>query len=128
MKALGAGADAVMIGSMLAGAAEAPGELVDFRWKRYRGMGSVGAMERGSKDRYGQAGVTKEKLVPEGVEAMVPYTGSVSDVLHQLVGGLRAGMGYTGSKTVKELQSKARFIRVTSSGIRENGVHDVRMA
>jgi IMP dehydrogenase len=125
VKAIGAGADAVMIGSMLAGATESPGKLIDRRWKQYRGMGSVGAMERGSKDRYGQSNVTNDKLVPEGVEAMVPHIGPVVDILHQLIGGLKSGMGYTGSKTIKELQVKARFVRVTSAGIQENGVHGV---
>jgi IMP dehydrogenase len=125
VKALAAGADAVMIGSLLAGTDEAPGELMDRRWKVYRGMGSVGAMERGSKDRYGQSGVSADKLVPEGVEAKVPYVGPLSAVLHQLVGGLRSGMGYVGAANIKELQRRARFVRVTAAGIRENGVHDV---
>jgi IMP dehydrogenase len=127
VKALAAGADAVMIGSLLAGASETPGDLIDGRWKSYRGMGSVRAMDQGSKDRYGQSGVARDKLVPEGVEAMVPHRGPVSDVLHQLIGGLKAGMGYVGAKNLRELQAKAKFIRITSSGVRENGVHDVKM-
>lgn len=127
VKALAAGADAVMIGSMLAGTTEAPGEIVDGKWKRYRGMGSIGAMERGSKDRYGQSGVAKDKLVPEGVEAMVPFKGNVSSVIHQLMGGLKSGMGYVGAKDLKELQTKAEFIQITPSGVLENGVHDVKM-
>jgi len=127
VKALAAGADAVMIGSMLAGTSEAPGEVVDGRWKRYRGMGSVGAMERGSKDRYGQTGVEKDKLVPEGVEAMVSYKGPVASILHQLVGGLKAGMGYVGARDLTELRAKATFVCITAAGIRENGVHDVKM-
>lgn len=127
VKALAAGADAVMIGSMLAGAEESPGEGFVDGYKSYRGMGSVGAMERGSKDRYGQAGVPKDKLVPEGVEARVRYSGPVASTLHQLVGGLRSGMGYVGARTLSELQAKAVFMRVTTAGTRENGVHDVKL-
>jgi IMP dehydrogenase len=127
VKALAAGADAVMIGSMLAGTTESPGEVVDGQWKNYRGMGSVAAMERGSKDRYGQSGVSKDKLVPEGVEAMVPYKGSIEGILHQLVGGLKSGMGYVGAADLSQLRSRAKFVRVTTSGIRENGVHDVKV-
>ena len=126
VKALAAGADAVMIGSMLAGTTESPGEVVDGQWKNYRGMGSVAAMERGSKDRYGQSGVSKDKLVPEGVEAMVPYKGSVDGILHQLIGGLKSGMGYVGAANLSQLRSYAKFVRITTSGIRENGVHDVK--
>lgn len=129
VKALAAGADAVMIGSMLAGTDEAPGDIVineaGQKCKCYRGMGSIGAMEQGSKDRYGQSDVPKDKLVPEGVEAIVPHKGPVSKILHQLIGGLRSGMGYVGARNLYELRTKAKFIRVTNAGIRENGVHDV---
>ncbi len=127
-KAIAAGAAAVMIGSLFAGTDESPGDLVLFQgrsYKVYRGMGSMGAMKKGSKDRYGQSGTADEKLVPEGIEGRVPHRGSLASVLHQLVGGLRSGMGYTGSKTIKELRSKAKFIRATSQGLRESHVHDV---
>ncbi len=128
VKALAAGADTVMIGSMLAGTEESPGEIITMHggaWKSYRGMGSLGAMSKGSKDRYFQDGVKAEKLVPEGVEARVPYKGPASNVIHQLVGGLRAGMGYTGSATIEALQTGARFVRITNAGLRESRVHDV---
>jgi IMP dehydrogenase len=127
-KALAAGASSVMIGSLFAGTDEAPGELVLYQgrsYKVYRGMGSLGAMKRGSKDRYGQAGAADEKLVPEGIEGRVPHRGSLSSIIAQLVGGLRSGMGYTGSATIGELRKNARFIRITSSGLRESHVHDV---
>jgi IMP dehydrogenase len=127
-KAIAAGAAAVMIGSLFAGTDESPGDLVLFQgrsYKVYRGMGSIGAMKKGSKDRYGQGGTADEKLVPEGIEGRVPHRGSLASILHQLVGGLRSGMGYTGSKTIKELRSKAKFIRATSQGLRESHVHDV---
>jgi IMP dehydrogenase len=127
-KAIAAGAAAVMIGSLFAGTDESPGDLVLFQgrsYKVYRGMGSMGAMKKGSKDRYGQSGTADEKLVPEGIEGRVPHRGSLASILHQLVGGLRSGMGYTGSKTIKELRSKAKFIRATSQGLRESHVHDV---
>ena len=127
-KALAAGASTVMIGSLFAGTDEAPGELVLYQgrsYKVYRGMGSIGAMKRGSKDRYGQAGSADEKLVPEGIEGRVPHRGSLASIIAQLVGGLRAGMGYTGSSNVSELRKNARFIRITSSGLRESHVHDV---
>jgi IMP dehydrogenase len=127
-KAIAAGADVVMIGSLFAGTDEAPGELVLYQgrsYKMYRGMGSLGAMRKGSKDRYGQAGAADEKLVPEGIEGRVPYRGSLSSNLMQLVGGLRAAMGYTGSRTVQELHERARFVRQTSLGLRESHVHDV---
>src|SRR5262245_36252553 len=123
-----AGASTVMIGSLFAGTDEAPGELVLYQgrsYKVYRGMGSLGAMKRGSKDRYGQAGAADEKLVPEGIEGRVPHRGSLSSIIAQLVGGLRAGMGYTGSSNVSELRKNGRFIRITSSGLRESHVHDV---
>jgi IMP dehydrogenase len=127
-KALAAGASSVMIGSLFAGTDEAPGELVLYQgrsYKVYRGMGSLGAMKRGSRDRYGQAGTTDEKLVPEGIEGRVPHRGSLGSILEQLTGGLRAGMGYTGSRNIPELRKNARFIRVTSAGLRESHVHDV---
>jgi len=127
-KAIGAGASAIMIGSLFAGTDEAPGELVLYQgrsYKQYRGMGSLGAMKKGSKDRYGQGGTADEKLVPEGIEGRVPHRGSLASILHQLLGGLRSGMGYTGCRTIQELRTKARFIRITSQGLRESHVHDV---
>ncbi len=129
VKAIGAGADAVMIGSLLAGTDEAPGEVFLFQgrsYKSYRGMGSLGAMARGSADRYFQQDIKDSlKLVPEGVEGRVGYKGPVGNVVHQLVGGLRAGMGYTGSATIGELQSNTKFRRITGAGLRESHVHDV---
>jgi IMP dehydrogenase len=129
VKAIGAGADAVMVGSLLAGTEEAPGEVFLYQgrsYKSYRGMGSIGAMSRGSADRYFQQDIKDSlKLVPEGVEGRVGYKGPVSGVVHQLVGGLRAGMGYTGSATVAELQDRATFRRITGAGLRESHVHDV---
>jgi len=128
VKALAAGASSVMLGSLFAGTDEAPGSLVLFQgrsYKVYRGMGSTGAMRRGSKDRYGQGGSADEKLVPEGIEGRVPYRGALGAIVHQLVGGLRSGMGYTGSRTVDELRRNARFVRITSQGLRESHVHDV---
>jgi IMP dehydrogenase len=127
-KAIAAGASVVMIGSLFAGTDESPGDLVLFQgrsYKAYRGMGSLGAMKKGSKDRYGQGGTADEKLVPEGIEGRVPYRGSLVSIVHQLVGGLRAGMGYTGSATIKHLRTHAKFIRSTSQGLRESHVHDV---
>lgn len=127
-KALAAGASSVMIGSLFAGTDESPGDLVLYQgrsYKVYRGMGSLGAMRKGSKDRYGQGGAADEKLVPEGIEGRVPYRGSLVSILHQLVGGLRAGMGYTGSPTIAELRRNGRFVRITSQGLRESHVHDV---
>jgi len=127
-KALAAGADAVMMGGMLAGTEESPGETVLFQgrtYKVYRGMGSIGAMERGGKDRYFQAGRPASKLVPEGIEGRVPYKGTLAGVVYQLVGGLKSGMGYCGCRTIKELQQKATFIRQTLAGLREGHVHDV---
>jgi IMP dehydrogenase len=128
-KAVAAGADCVMVGSLLAGTDESPGEtfLAQGRtYKSYRGMGSVGAMTRGSADRYFQQDVRDElKLVPEGIEGQVPYKGPVGAVLHQLVGGLRAGMGYTGSRTIRDLQERARFIRISPSAMRESHPHGV---
>ncbi len=129
VKAIGAGADSVMIGSLLAGTDEAPGEVFLYQgrsYKSYRGMGSIGAMARGSADRYFQQEIKDAlKLVPEGVEGRVGYKGPVSGVIHQLAGGLRAGMGYTGSATIAELQAKTRFRRITGAGLRESHVHDV---
>jgi IMP dehydrogenase len=130
-KALAAGASCVMIGSLFAGTDESPGELVLFQgrsYKVYRGMGSLGAMKKGSKDRYGQAGTADEKLVPEGIEGRVPHRGSLASIVGQLVGGLRAGMGYTGARSVAELRKTAQFIRITSSGLRESHVHDVMIS
>jgi IMP dehydrogenase len=128
-KALAAGADSVMIGSLFAGTDESPGEMVLFQgrsYKMYRGMGSLEAMKSGSKDRYFQDDIESEiKLVPEGIEGRVPYRGPISSSIYQLLGGLRAGMGYVGCATLKELQEKARFVRITSSGLRESHVHDV---
>ncbi len=127
-KAIAAGASSVMIGSLFAGTDEAPGEMVLFQgrsYKVYRGMGSIGAMKKGSRDRYGQAGAADEKLVPEGIEGRVPYRGGLASILYQLVGGLRAGMGYTGANTVAELREKAQFIRITAQGLKESHVHDV---
>jgi IMP dehydrogenase len=128
-KALAAGASTVMVGSLLAGTDEAPGEIFLYQgrsYKSYRGMGSVGAMARGSADRYFQQDIKDQlKLVPEGIEGQVPYKGSARDVIHQLVGGVKAAMGYTGARTLDELQAKARFVRITNAGLRESHVHDV---
>jgi IMP dehydrogenase len=128
-KALAAGADSVMIGSLFAGTEESPGETILYQgrtYKVYRGMGSLGAMGQGSRDRYGQADVEDaNKLVPEGIEGQVPYKGALSFNIHQLVGGLRAGMGYLGCKDVATLRAKARFMQVTSAALREGHVHDV---
>jgi IMP dehydrogenase len=128
-KAIAAGASAVMIGSLFAGTEEAPGEVFLYQgrsYKYYRGMGSIGAMARGSADRYFQAEVTETlKLVPEGIEARVPYKGPVGAVIHQLVGGLRAGMGYTGHPDIASMQGNCTFRRITHSGLRESHVHDV---
>jgi IMP dehydrogenase len=127
-KALAAGAHCVMIGSLFAGTDESPGEIVLFQgrsYKVYRGMGSLGAMEQGSKDRYLQTGVESSKLVPEGVEGRVPYKGLLSQSVHQLTGGLRSGMGYCGCKNLSELRKKAKFIQITNAGLRESHVHDV---
>ncbi len=127
-KALAAGASCVMIGSLFAGTDESPGDLVLYQgrsYKVYRGMGSLGAMKKGSRDRYGQAGTADEKLVPEGIEGRVPHRGSLASILYQLVGGLRSGMGYTGCANIHELRTKAHFVRITSQGLRESNVHDV---
>jgi IMP dehydrogenase len=128
-KALAAGAECCMIGSLFAGTDESPGEVFLYQgrsYKSYRGMGSLGAMARGSADRYFQAEVRDSlKLVPEGVEGRVPYKGALGTIVHQLVGGLRAAMGYTGSRTIADLQQNARFLRITNAGLRESHVHDV---
>ncbi|HXF94092.1 MAG TPA: IMP dehydrogenase [Nitrospiraceae bacterium] len=127
-KALAAGASAVMLGGLLAGTEESPGETVLFQartYKVYRGMGSIAAMERGGGDRYGQGGRAPQKLVPEGIEGRVPYKGPLAGVVYQLVGGVKAGMGYCGCRTIPELQQKATFIRQTLAGLREGHVHDV---
>src|SRR5690349_8914381 len=128
-KAIAAGADVVMIGSLFAGTEEAPGEVILYQgrsFKMYRGMGSIGAMREGSRDRYAQEKTEIEsKLVPEGIEGRVPYRGTLAEMVTQLVGGLRSGMGYTGCQNVKEFQEKTRFLRVTAAGLRESHVHDV---
>jgi IMP dehydrogenase len=128
-KALAAGADCVMLGSLLAGTDESPGEVFLYNgrsYKSYRGMGSLGAMARGSADRYFQKEVTDQmKLVPEGIEGRVPFKGPVGNILHQLVGGLRAAMGYVGAANLKEMREKAKFVKITSAGLRESHVHDV---
>ena len=128
-KAIAAGASAAMLGSLFAGTDESPGEVFLYQgrsYKAYRGMGSIGAMARGSADRYFQQDIKDSlKLVPEGVEGMVPYKGSVSAVIHQLIGGLRAAMGYTGNRTIAEMQRNCEFIRITAAGLRESHVHDV---
>ncbi|MCB1555750.1 MAG: IMP dehydrogenase, partial [Alphaproteobacteria bacterium] len=128
-KAIAAGADCAMMGSALAGTDEAPGEVILYQgrsYKTYRGMGSVGAMTRGSADRYFQGGVTEaQKLVPEGIEGRVPYKGTVGAVIHQMIGGLRAAMGYTGCPTVPEMKKRAAFMQMTGAGYRESHVHDV---
>lgn len=130
VKALAAGAHTVMIGSLFAGTEEAPGEVILFQgrsYKSYRGMGSLGAMKKGSKDRYFQEEAEDLKLVPEGIEARVPYKGPLAMNVFQLVGGLRSGMGYTGCRTVEELRTRAKFVRITSAGLRESHVHDVQV-
>jgi IMP dehydrogenase len=127
-KALAAGASTVMLGGLLAGTEESPGETVLYQartYKVYRGMGSIGAMEKGGGDRYGQSGRPPQKLVPEGIEGRVPYKGPLSAVIYQLVGGVKSGMGYCGCKTIPDLQKNARFIRQTVAGLRESHVHDV---
>ncbi|MEM1051344.1 MAG: IMP dehydrogenase [Pseudomonadota bacterium] len=127
-KALAAGASSVMVGSMLAGTAESPGEVFLYQgrsYKAYRGMGSVGAMARGSADRYFQQDVSALKLVPEGIEGQVPFKGPAADVIHQLVGGVKAAMGYTGSATIAELRERTQFVRITNAGLSESHVHDV---
>lgn len=128
-KALAGGAEVAMIGSLLAGSEEAPGEVILYQgrsYKAYRGMGSLGAMARGSADRYFQKEVTDQmKLVPEGIEGRVPFKGPVANIIHQLIGGLRASMGYVGAANLKEMREKARFVKISSAGLRESHVHDV---
>ena len=126
VKAIAAGGSAVMMGSMLAGCEEAPGETEVYQgrqFKVYRGMGSLGAMQCGSKDRYFQQ--NNKKLVPEGVEGRVPYRGPVSDTIYQMMGGLRSGMGYTGSHNIEELRTNSKFVRITSAGLKESHPHDI---
>jgi len=128
VKALAAGASTVMIGSLFAGTEEAPGEVILYQgrsYKSYRGMGSLSAMKQGAKDRYFQSDVDAVKLVPEGIEGRVPYKGSLGMNIHQMLGGLRSGMGYVGCGTIDELRAKARFVRITSAGLKESHVHDV---
>ena len=129
VKALAAGAHSVMIGSLFAGTAETPGQVILYqgrRYKLYRGMGSLGAMKEGSKDRYFQTGVQEvQKLVPEGIEGRVPYKGPLAESIFQFTGGLRAGMGYTGCASINELQNKASYVRISNAGLRESHVHDV---
>jgi len=125
-KAIAAGADSVMIGSLFAGTDESPGEMILYQgrtFKSYRGMGSMGAMVQGSGDRYAQD--PNSKLVPEGIEGRVPYKGPIAELAYQLVGGLKAGMGYCGCRNIAELQESARFLRITAAGLRESHVHDV---
>ena len=128
-KAIAAGADCAMIGSLLAGTDQAPGEVFLYEgrsYKSYRGMGSLGAMARGSADRYFQAEIADTlKLVPEGIEGQVPYKGPAPNVIHQLIGGLKAAMGYTGNSTINAMQTECRFLRLTNAGLRESHVHDV---
>ncbi len=127
-KALAVGASSVMIGSLLAGTEESPGETIMYQgrqYKSYRGMGSIGAMQKGSNDRYFQEGTAADKLVPEGIEGMVPYRGKIADVIHQLIGGLRASMGYCGAKDIPTFQDVAEFVEITSAGLKESHVHDV---
>ena len=128
-KAIAAGADVVMIGSLFAGTDEAPGEIVLYQgrsYKTYRGMGSIGAMREGSSDRYFQDATEEiEKLVPEGIEGRVPYKGSMVAIVHQMAGGLRAAMGYTGCSDIEQMRSRPQFVRITNAGVRESHVHDV---
>ncbi|EMO7809698.1 IMP dehydrogenase [Campylobacter upsaliensis] len=127
-KALAAGASSVMIGSLLAGTDESPGELFTYQgrqYKAYRGMGSLGAMQKGSSDRYFQQGTAQDKLVPEGIEGRVPYVGGIKNVIHQLLGGLRSSMGYVGAKDLLDFRERAEFVEITSAGLKESHVHDV---
>jgi len=127
-KALAVGASSVMIGSVLAGTTEAPGDVIVYKgrqYKSYRGMGSIGAMKKGSNDRYFQEGTAADKLVPEGIEARVPFRGSITEIIHQLVGGLRSSMGYCGSKDIQIFWEKSEFVEITSAGLKESHVHDV---
>ena len=127
-KALAAGAQSVMVGSLLAGTDESPGEVITYQgrqYKMYRGMGSIGAMTKGSSDRYFQEGTAADKLVPEGIEGRVPHAGSIKDVIFQMVGGLRSSMGYVGAKDIEDYQERAEFVEITSAGLKESHVHDV---
>jgi len=127
-KALAVGASCVMLGSALAGTYEAPGEMIIYngrQFKEYRGMGSIGAMTKGSTDRYFQEGTAADKLVPEGIEGRVPYRGKIADVIHQMIGGLRSSMGYCGSESIPMFWEKAEFVEITSAGLKESHVHDV---
>jgi IMP dehydrogenase len=129
-KAIAAGASCAMVGSMIAGTDESPGEVILYNgrsFKSYRGMGSLGAMARGSADRYFQKDAASDKLVPEGIEGQVPYKGSAGAVIHQLVGGLRAAMGYTGNATVEEMRKNCNFVKITGAGLKESHVHDVQI-
>ncbi len=129
-KALAVGASCIMAGSLLAGTEESPGDLINFQgrqYKAYRGMGSIGAMGKGSTDRYFQEGTAADKLVPEGIEGRVPYRGSIAGIVHQMMGGLRASMGYCGSKDIATFQQKAQFVEITSAGLKESHVHDVQI-
>jgi IMP dehydrogenase len=127
-KALAVGASSVMVGSLLAGTDESPGDVIMYKgrqYKSYRGMGSIGAMKRGSNDRYFQEGTASDKLVPEGIEGRVPYRGSIAGIIHQLIGGLRSSMGYCGSESIEKFWENAEFVEITSAGLRESHVHDV---
>jgi IMP dehydrogenase len=127
-KAVAAGAQSVMIGGLFAGVAESPGQTILYKgrsFKAYRGMGSLGALASGASDRYNQAGTPSDKLVPEGVEGRVPYKGSLAPFVQQLVGGLRAGMGYCGTRTIEELRTKTRFIQVSPASVQESHPHDI---
>ena len=129
-KAIAAGAACAMVGSMIAGTDESPGEVILYQgrsFKSYRGMGSLGAMATGSADRYFQKDAASDKLVPEGIEGQVPYTGPAGTILHQLVGGLRAAMGYTGCSSVAEMQRNCSFVKITGAGLTESHVHDVQI-
>ena len=129
-KALAVGASCVMAGSLLAGTEESPGDLINYQgrqYKAYRGMGSIGAMTKGSTDRYFQEGTAADKLVPEGIEGRVPYRGSIAGIVHQMMGGLRSSMGYCGSKDIPTFQEKAEFVEITSAGLKESHVHDVQI-
>jgi IMP dehydrogenase len=131
VKAIAGGANAVMLGSLFAGTDESPGEYIIYngrRFKSYRGMGSIGAMQKGSKDRYFQEATSdNQKLVAEGIEGMVPYKGPLKDYLHQLVGGLRAGMGYCGAGSIEELHKRAKFMEISGAGLKESHPHDVKI-
>ena len=129
-KAIAAGASCAMVGSMIAGTDESPGEVILYQgrsFKAYRGMGSLGAMARGSADRYFQKDAASDKLVPEGIEGQVPYKGPAHAVIHQMIGGLRASMGYTGCQTIAEMRQKCKFVKITGAGLKESHVHDVQI-